>query len=823
MAKQDMAETEQSRRQVSRRSFLKGSLAAGALAAGGSAYLTGCAPKSAADNTGEMAETGEPVEVNEEIYSGVCRGNCYGGCFLNVHVRDGKVVRTSARDLPEPEWNRICAKGLSHVFRIYDPERVKYPMRRVGERGAGEWEQISWDEALEEIAIKYKQFSDEFGPESNMYWGGSGNFAIADNYSRFWNLIGASNVSQTLDMAIFYGSQKCVGVSMNFNGNELTDLVNAKTIVIWGANPAVSQMQGMHFILEARDAGAKTIAIDPIYTTTVSKCDQWIPINSGTDGLLAMALMNIIIEKGWQGVDYLKSTTVAPFLVKESDGTFLRLSDLGQSEAGSDMDAIVVTDGKGMFATPDQIAEPVIEGSFDANGQKVTCAYTLLLERLAMFSVDDAVEQTGIDRATMEALAEDLAVNTPSTIYIALGIDHYDNGGYSIFDICCLAALTGCAGTPGSFYGTSEQIVGFFTNPAGQYGAMTEQSIGSKYSIPIPKLKEVIDTQTFKGEPLAPKSLYIYRTGGTANMCNRQAVLEALDKLEFIVVADMAMTEIGKHADLILPVAHWFEQEDVAANGPQNPFVQYQEKAIDPLYEAKSDFDIVKALADKMGYGELFGFTVADYIDDVFNVEPFISQGVTYADLVEKKAIRGVPGSSEKPFIHGEGGFPTATGRIQFYDEAPGPNVDYGQEFDLTWERLPYWRPAREVGLGNDKYPLQILSDHQKLRTHTQWINIPAILELDPEPTVRMNSVDAEARGLAEGDYGRIYNDRGSCTMKVHISDGVKPGILLCSRGWYEDQFVDGHFQDLLQNELDTLCVNQTFFDNVGEIEKVEA
>ena len=324
MAKQDMAETEQSRRQVSRRSFLKGSLAAGALAAGGSAYLTGCAPKSAADNTGEMAETGEPVEVNEEIYSGVCRGNCYGGCFLNVHVRDGKVVRTSARDLPEPEWNRICAKGLSHVFRIYDPERVKYPMRRVGERGAGEWEQISWDEALEEIAIKYKQFSDEFGPESNMYWGGSGNFAIADNYSRFWNLIGASNVSQTLDMAIFYGSQKCVGVSMNFNGNELTDLVNAKTIVIWGANPAVSQMQGMHFILEARDAGAKTIAIDPIYTTTVSKCDQWIPINSGTDGLLAMALMNIIIEKGWQGVDYLKSTTVAPFLVKESDGTFLR-------------------------------------------------------------------------------------------------------------------------------------------------------------------------------------------------------------------------------------------------------------------------------------------------------------------------------------------------------------------------------------------------------------------------------------------------------------------------------------------------------------------
>lgn len=798
-----------------RRSFLKGTLATAALATGGTALLSGCSSEKG---------SGGDSSSGEQLFSGVCRGNCYGGCFLNVHVRDGKVVRTSARDLPEPEWNRICAKGLSHVYRIYDPERIKYPMKRTGERGAGEWEQMTWDDALQEIADKFKAYADEFGPESVSYWAGAGNFGLVDNSSRFWNLIGATNVSQTLDMAIFYGSQKAVGVGYNFNGNELHDLVNSKNIVIWGANPAVSQMQGMHFFMEARDKGSKLIAIDPVYTATVAKCDQWIPIAPGTDGLLAMAIMSTIIEKGWQNVDYLKQHTVAPFLVKEEDGTFLRLSDLGKAEAGSDDDAIVVTDGSGKFALPDEIADPVIEGSFETEGVKVTCAYSLLVERLAMFPVEEAVAKCDIPLETIEQLAEVMAVDTPTHIYIALGIDHYDNGGYSIFDICCIPALTGSIGIPGGSCGTSEQIVSFFTNGAGEYGSMTDASLGVKYSIPVPKVTEVLETKTFLGNPLELKAMYIQRTGGIANMCNRQDTLNWLDKIEFVVVSDICMTEQARYADIVLPVAHWFEQEDVGAQAPQNPFCEYQEKCIEPLYESKSDFDIFKALAEKMGYGEYFDFTPGDYINDIFNVEPYSSMGITYDAFVEKKALRVTPGSSEKPFIHAEGGaFWTSTGRLNFYDEAPGPNVNYGQNYDLTWETLPYWRPAREVGLGNEKYPFQILSDHQKLRTHTQWINVPAVLELDPEPTVRLNSADAAAYGIADGDYVRIYNDRGHVVMKAHLSNGVRPGILLCSRGWYDDQFVDGHFQDVLQNELDTLCVNQTFFDNVGAIEKVEA
>lgn len=821
-----MAKSQTTFRDVSRRSFLKGSLATAALAGVGTSYLTGCAPSEQASE--DLAETGEPTTPvdNDEIYSGVCRGNCYGGCFLNVHVRDGKVVRTSARDLPENNQKRICARGLSHVFRVYDPERVKAPMRRVGERGGGEWEQISWDEALDEVAEKFKGYAEQHGPESVAYWYGSGNDSCVNNIDRFMNHIGASKVFQQLDMAIFFASMKSVGVGLNFGGSEMNDLKNAKTIVVWGANPAVSQMQGMHFILEARDAGAKVIDIDPVFSTTASKCDQWVPIEPGTDGLLAMAIMSTIIDKGWQSVDFMKSTTVSPFLVKEN-GKYLRLSDLGRAEVGSEQDAIVVTDGTGTFGTPEEIADPVIEGTYSANGINATCAYSLLLERLAQYPVEEAVRKCGVPLETIEGLAADLTKNTPSTIYMCLGLDHYQNGFYSMFDIMCISALTGCAGTSGSFYGSSESLHYFIDSPENPYGIMSEGAIGTKYTVPTITMKEVMDSKSFLGNPLDIKALWICRANVLANMCDRQYTLSWLNEIEYIVATDMIMNETARYADLVLPICHWFEQEDIGATYPQNPFLEFQEKAIEPLYESRSDFDIVKDLAGRMGLGAIMDFTPGDYINGKFDCELGNAMGLTWEALKENKAMRGTPGSQEEPYIHGAGGvFPTATGRIQFYDENPAANTEYGQTYDLSNETLPYWEPPCEVYAGREvdpEKPYQILSDHQKLRTHSQWINVPAVRELDPEPTVRLHPDTAAECGLDEGDYGRIYNDRGHVVMKVHVSSGVRPGILLCSRGWDSTDFVDGHFQDVMQKNVHPVCVTQAFFDNVGNIEKVEA
>lgn len=811
---------------LSRRSFLKGSLASAALAAGGTSYLTGCAPKTQEEKAQE--ETAQSAS-EETVYSGVCRSNCYGGCHLNVHVRDGNIVRTSARELPEPAWTRICAKGLTHVFRVYDPNRAKYPMRRVGKRGEGEWEQITWDEALTEIAEKFQSYADEFGPSSVGFCTGAGNDAFLKNstMSRLQNKIGASSVATPLDMAPFFSMNQVVGLSLNFHGNEMTDLVNAKTLVIWGSNPAVSQVQGMHFITEAHEKGTKLICIDPVYTATASKCDQWIPIAPGTDGLLAIALMNIILEKGWEDVEFVKQSTVAPFLVKESDGQYLRLSDLGKAKAGSEEDVPVVTDGNGTFGASDEIADPAIEGSFEVESEKVTCAYTLLLDRIAGYSVEEASRICGIPIEVMEGLAEDIAVNKPASLYVLLGIDHYTNGFYSIFDMGCITALTGNIGKPGAFCGISEGTYYLYSNPNAKLGSKVDGALGSKVSVPVFKMKEAIEAGEWLGEPFTLKALWVCTRNLLGNMCDRQYILDWLEQVELVVVSEVTMNEMARYADIFLPVCHWFEYEDVGATYPQNVFIEYSEKIIDPLYESKSDFDIVKELAEKMGFGADFDFTGSDYLEEYFDSDACNAIGLTYENIKEKKAVRALPGSPEHPFIHGEDGIPTKTGRVQFYIEPSdrAPSMDIGSDPDLSNFGLPYWEPPCEVPIdsaGDEKYPYQVLSDHQRLRTHSQWVNVAALRELDPEPTVKLHPDTAAAHGIGEGDYARIYNDYGHAVVKAHLSTGIRPGILLCSRGWEDTDFVDGHLQDVLCDEVSDICVTQAFFDTAAAIEKAE-
>ena len=201
-----MAETSKPRG-FTRRNFIKGAAVLGA-----AGTLVGCAPKADDKEPVEPVATASP----DEIYSGVCRGNCGGGCFLNVHVRDGQVVRTSARDMPNTQYNRICSKGLTHVGRMYGANRVLYPMKRVGERGSNDFERISWDEALSTIAEKWQGYIDEYGSSAIMFFLGSGNYAAlsgscngAGAYQRFVNALGCSYCS--LDVAIWAGAKTPTG------------------------------------------------------------------------------------------------------------------------------------------------------------------------------------------------------------------------------------------------------------------------------------------------------------------------------------------------------------------------------------------------------------------------------------------------------------------------------------------------------------------------------------------------------------------------------------------------------------------------------------
>ena len=305
-----------------RRSFIAG---AAALTAAGA--LSGC---SAATN-GLAPHAADPLEAGtEEIFSGACRSQCIQGCYLNVHVRDGQIVRTTAgRIEEEPFYEHICPKGLSHPARVYSAGRLQYPMRRVGERGAGEFERISWDEAIKEITDKWKGYREEFGPESIAFFMGSGNTAVlgggtADGsvMQHLQTVMGACSVLPDRDIAFQSAMSKMFGPGSAFVSPK--EWNGANHIVIWGCNPAVSCKRMMHLYLDAKEAGAQLTTIDIQYNTNVAKSDWYVPVHPATDGALAFGILSEVIAQGWQDSEFLRAHTEAPFLVKE-DNTFLRM------------------------------------------------------------------------------------------------------------------------------------------------------------------------------------------------------------------------------------------------------------------------------------------------------------------------------------------------------------------------------------------------------------------------------------------------------------------------------------------------------------------
>lgn len=812
-----------------RRTFLKGAAVTLGVA---SMTMAGCAPKQ------ELEESnGDQAASEEQVYVGSCRGNCFGGCILDVTVRDGKVVSTTAKDLPDARYNRICQRGHSHLQRIYDPLRLQTPVRRVGERGSGEWEQITWDEAIEEISTKWEKYQDEFGPESIMFMAGSGNFGVSTNHytQRLKTAMGASTVSFCYDNAYFYGTGQAEGVGEGFCANEVADLLNAKTIILWGTNPSEAQPQNWHFIMEAKAAGAKLVCIDPTYTVAASRSDIYVPIRPATDNALVMAMINYVVENNWIDADYIKKATVGPLLVKKENGKYLRNSDFGvkpttttnpTTGAEVTVDPLVVRGVDGTVGTVDVITDPVYEGSYEVEGIAVTCAYTLFIEKCKEWTLERASEVCDIPIETIQEITRIYAQEGPSSIYQGFGPDHYVNGHKFYATSCALAGITGNMSKEGASCGYEWAYAGYLNivKPALLLPATELKS----RMLPSPQLPEIVKNKTLEGEAIDLKSIYIWVSNPVSNQTDRLAWVEMLNNLEFVVVADMTIGDTAMYADIVLPVAHWFEYNEIMAM--TSPYLVYSQKAIDPLHESKTDLEIVNLLADAMGHSDDFGYTMEEYLEATMTNPSAEAFGVTWDQLLDEKLIRAY---SASPYIHAKDGvYPTPTTRLQFYLETPAPHVNFGQQINTEKERLPYWEPPKEAwpttvggfeanALGA-QYPLIFTTERNKMKCHTQWGHSSWLVEIYPEPTIKLHPQDAEARSIAEGDYVRVFNDRGDAVFRAHHNPGVRPGVLVAPKGWELDQFKQGHYSNLTSRAMDPACPNNCFFDNLVELEKVQ-
>ena len=291
------------------------------------------------------------------------------------------------------------------------------------------------------------------------------------------------------------------------------------------------------------------------------------------------------------------------------------------------------------------------------------------------------------------------------------------------------------------------------------------------------------------------------------------------------------MTDTAKYADIILPVCGWHEQLDIIG-GTAAPFVRLQEKAIDPLFESKNDYEIAQLLASGMGFGDRIPWAAEDFLKGFLSNQAAQKAGLSWERLLEEKSLY------TGEFIHGENGvFPTPTGKMEIYLESfsHSPLLEGksdGREFDIDFERLPNFKPPHEAwteSVGGyernplaDKYPLIYTSIRNRFTTHSQHFEVDWFKEISPEPTIRMSPKDAQARGIKTGDIVRVFNDRGYVILKAEIHAGIRPGMVVYPKGWQDDQFIEGHVANLISSYTIPAVYNQYYFDVLCEVEKIE-
>ncbi|MHA1730022.1 MAG: molybdopterin-containing oxidoreductase family protein [Promethearchaeota archaeon] len=726
-----------------------------------------------------MAENKEIIKIRT-----VCPAHCgIDACGILAHIENGRVIKLEPGDFPDKKDNRICLRGLSSLDITYHPDRLKYPMKRVGKRGEGKFERITWDEALDIIARKFKEIADKYG-WSSIGWtlGGPGAGMIKFiTYLKLANLTGSTRVSAWGygDSGLPCGSRVIFGMHLPYGildrGRLDTD-PPPELIVVWGTNPGESApLLTMRRIMNAKGKGAQLVVVDPRFTVSASKADEWIPTRPGTDSALALGLMNVIFQKNLQNDKKIIRFTVGPYLVRNDNGKFLRGKDLGIADSND----YVVWDSNSNSAKTSREKEtsPVIKGSFNVNGIECKPSFQLLLELANEYTPEKTSEITGVSAELIKKFAE--KIGTSKTIFVIhMGFTRTYHGGLSARGVGTLASVVGSVRTS---LGEGYIPAGYNTNVFLKASGKSNPRLG------ILNLYNAIT----KGEPFPIKAVW-FSFINFVNQCAHSTKImdELFQKLEFIVTVDLFMTTNAKYSDILLPACSFLEFSDYI-NHPF-PVVQLQQKAIEPLYESKSDVDIACGLAERLGYGEYFKGGEEKLIKDLMSSPSLTGAGITYESLKEKGAILlpKIPKGMENQDMQ----FRTPSGRIEIYAEQL---VEDGQELPVYLN--PLESPDTPIG---KKYPLTFIQGHSKFHTHSSFANVKSLLKMNPEPVVDIHPADAEKRDINDGDMVTVLNDRARTTLKVRVTEEVRPGVVNIAEGWWFDQFKEGSVNHLTHDTV---------------------
>lgn len=676
------------------------------------------------------------VDQTDGIFPSVCSLDCPDQCGLLVHKQEGKIVRVTGDPNHPVTRGSICNKVRKITERLYDPKRLQYPLKRVGQKGSGSFERIGWDEAIETITSTWKKLVANHGPESILpysFYGNMGRLNAEGMDRRFFHRLGASQLDQTIcNSAGNVGYQYTMGGSY---GTPPEDTIHAKLIILWGINAVSTNMHQVVYARMARENGAKVIVIDVHKNQTGRFADWFIPIRPGTDAALALGVMHLLYQE------------------QQVDEKFLATYTVGDQQ---------------------------------------------LRQHVGQYTPEIVSAITGVPVEDIHQLARQYGDTSPSFIRIGNGLQHHDHGGMAVRTIACLPALTGqwLHKGGGALKGNSGYL-GF--NQAALQRPDLRANKRARH-INMNRIGEVLRT-------LSPPiySLYVYNSNPAVVAPEGNKVREGFMRDDlFTVVHDLFLTETAAYADIVLPATSSYENMDFYTSY-WHQYIQAQQPVIAPYGESKSNADVFRLLAQRMGYQDPpFEDTDFDMMEQALrdSDNPHI-QHITAGQLIDQNFMRAdiAPLFSNK--------LNTPSGKVELYSEsmkeAGHPPLPTYQPLIVDGDAPYLFVPAPNHNFLNSTFANQ--------RTHRSLAN---------QPRLHMNRSDAAAAGIEDGARVRVWNRSGACELVVSVGDNVLPGVVV-SQGLYAEEPETNQMVNVLTpDRIADMGGGATFFSGRVYVEKID-
>ncbi|MEW6694963.1 putative dimethyl sulfoxide reductase chain YnfE [Tepidimonas thermarum] len=681
----------------------------------------------------------------EQTILGACPHDCPDTCAFVTTVRDGRAVRLQGNPQHPQTGGVLCTKVSRYLERVYHPQRLLQPLRRVGPKGAGRFEPVSWDEALDDIAARLRALAAR-DPQTILPYSYAGTMGLVQGEgmaARFFHRLGASLLDRTICSAA-----GAAGLTYTLGGKvgmRVEHFAESRLILIWGSHSIGSNLHFWRYAQQAKRAGARLVCIDPRRTETAEKCHEHLALLPGTDAALAYALMQQCIVHGWVDEDYV---------------------------------------------------------------QRHTLGWEALRERALQWPPERAAAVCGLPVAQIEALARDIGAcvqrREPVAIRLNYGMQRTRGGANAVRAVACLPAVIGA---------WRHRAGGLLLSSSGSYPVQREAlfrpDLLQRSPCPQPR---VINMSTIGDDLLRPASpafgpaieaLIVYNSNPVAVAPDAGRVVRGFAREDlFTVVLEQFPTDTADYADYVLPATtqleHWdihlsYGHTDVLLNRP----------AIAPLGQARPNTWVFRELARRLGFDDP---CFAD--DDLTLCRQAFGDAVDFEVLMRQGWVT-LP-LPEAPFAHG--GFPTPSGRCEFYS----PRLA-AQGLDPLPAVLSNHEPA-----GHDpRHPLAMISPPARHFLNSTFVNVASLRDAEGEPALEMHPADAAPRGIADGDWVEVFNDRGQCRLRARLNGRARPGVVVGLGIWWRKLSPDGrNVNELTSQALTDLGQAPTFYDCAVEVRR---